>query len=136
LTVDRRLVVTVCPRERGVVALPIERGGPRRRLDARGVVRQLQALIAARGLVGRVEVREACAGGCVARGPNLGVTVHPAATPEARADHVAIGWKTYVGSLRTLDCLARVIEENLRGRPRSARAAPEPRPRSGGRPRR
>ena len=44
--------------------------------------------------------------------------------PGQRADEVAIGWKTYVYSLATLDCLARVIEENLDG-PRPA--APRPR---------
>jgi hypothetical protein len=127
-----RLVVTVCAREPGVVVLPVERGGPARRLDARAIIRRLQALVDARGLGDRVQVREACAGGCTGRGPNVGVTIYPAPAPGERADQVAIGWKTYVYSLATLDCLARVIEENLDApraappRPR-ARSAPPPR---------
>jgi hypothetical protein len=33
--------------------------------------------------------------------------------PGEKPDHVSIGWKTYVASLDALDCLARVIEDNL-----------------------
>jgi hypothetical protein len=106
--------------------LPVVRHGPARRLDARAILRQLRALVDARGLGGRVHVREACAGGCTGTGPNVGVTIYPAPAPGERADQVAIGWKTYVYSLPTLDCLARVIEENLDG-PRAARARPRAR---------
>ncbi|HEX9821249.1 MAG TPA: hypothetical protein VGD07_16725 [Methylomirabilota bacterium] len=123
----RRLVITVCPREAGVVVLPVESGARAGRLDAPAIVQRLQALIAARGLGDRVRVREACAGGCTGPGPNVGVTIYPSPAPGAPADQVAIGWKTYVYSLPALDCLARVIDDNLdaprvsRPRPRSAR---------------
>jgi hypothetical protein len=128
-----RLVVTVCARETGVVVLPLERGTPAVRLDARAILRGLHAMIGARGLGSRVLVREACAGGCTGPGPNVGVTIYPSPKPGERADQVAIGWKTYVYSLATLDCLARVIDENLDGplpaAPRlRARLAPPRRP--------
>lgn len=122
-----RIVVTVCAREPGVVVLPLERRTPAVRLDARAILRGLHTIVSARGLGGRVIVREACAGGCTGPGPNVGVTIYPSPGPGERADTVAIGWKTYVYSLATLDCLARVIEENLDG-PRPA--APRPRARS------
>jgi hypothetical protein len=127
------LIVTVCPRETGVVVLPVERGGRARRLDAPAIVGRLQALIAERGLADRVHLREACAGGCTGAGPNVGVTIYPQPAPGERADQIAVGWKTYVYSLATLDCLARVIEENL-GEPRASR--PRPRARSARPPRR
>jgi hypothetical protein len=132
--VARRLIVTVCPREPGIVVQAVERRGPRRRLDAPAIVRRLQALIVERSLGERVQVREACAGGCTGAGPNVGVTIFRAPAVGEHADQVAIGWKTYVYSLPTLDCLARVIEENLdepdaprpRARARSARRARPP----------
>ena len=109
----RRLVVTVCPREPGVVVLPLERGGRARRLDARGVLDALALLVSRRRLDERVELREGCAGGCGGEGPNVDVTIYPATAPGERPDHVAVGWKTYVYALPTLDCLATVIDENL-----------------------
>lgn len=109
----RRLVVTVCPREPGVVVLPVERGGRARRLDAVGVLAELQRLVARRRLGARVEFRAACAGGCGGEGPNVDVTIYPATPSGERPDHIAVGWKTYVYSLRTLECLATVIDENL-----------------------
>ncbi len=109
----RRLVVTVCPREPGVVVLPVERGGRPRRLDAVAVLAALERLVTKRKLGARVEFREGCAGGCGAEGPNVDVTIYPAAPSGERPDHVAVGWKTYVYSLPTLDCLATVIDENL-----------------------
>src|SRR5262245_33767249 len=115
ITTARRLVITVCPRERGVVVLPLERGGRARRLDAAGVLTALQALVAARGLTERVQIRDGCAGGCWGAGPNVDVRIYAAAAPGERADHVALGWKTYVYSLPTLVSLADVIDENLRG---------------------
>ena len=48
----RRLVITVLPREPGVVVLPVERGGRARRLDAAAIARDLRELIARRQLVG------------------------------------------------------------------------------------
>ena len=48
------------------------------------------------------------------RGPNVTVTIYPPVRPGAKPDHVSIGWKSYVASLATLDCLARVIDDNLR----------------------
>jgi hypothetical protein len=107
-----RLVITVCPREAGVVRLPLETGGRTQRLDASAVARHLAALAEVRGVGERVTLREACAGGCTGPGPNVGVTIYP----ESAADHVAVGWKTYVYSLGQLDCLARVIDENLKTR--------------------
>ena len=107
------LVITVCPKEPGFVKLPIERGGRAQRLDARRVARTLTALAAARGLNERVTLRAACAGGCTGPGPNVSVTIYPEPRPGEARDHVAIGWKTYVYSLPTLDCLARIIDENL-----------------------
>ena len=111
----RRLVISVCPRESGTVVLPVERGGRARRLDADAIFRQLEALVARRGLAEQVGIRDACAGGCGLRGPNVTVTIYPPVRPGARPDHVAVGWKTYVTSLGALDCLARVIDDNLRG---------------------
>ncbi len=108
-----RLVITVCPREAGAVRLPLGRGQRRRRLDAAGIARALAGLIAARGLGDRVTLREGCVGGCLAAGPNVGVTIYPPGRPGERADHVAIGWRTYVYSLGTLECLARIIDDNL-----------------------
>ena len=112
--IPRRLVITVCPLEAGAVVLPVERGGQPRRLDARAVARALRQLVAGRRLEDRVSFREGCAGGCGRAGPNVDVTIHRAPPPGGAPDHVAIGWKTYVYSLASLDCLAAVIEENLR----------------------
>jgi len=109
----RRIVVTVCPREPGVVTLPVERGARAQRLDAAAVRRSLEALVERRHLAGRVRFRDGCAGGCGQRGPNVGVMIYPPLRRGERPDHVAIGWKTYVYSLDTLDCLARVLEDNL-----------------------
>jgi len=111
--VPTRLVVTVCPRESGVVTLPVERGEHVVRLDAAAILKALRALVDARGLTDRVRLCEGCAGGCSADGPNVSVEIFPAPLPAERLDHVAIGWKTYVYSLPTLACLATVIEENL-----------------------
>ena len=110
----RRLVVTVCPHERGVVVLPVHSGGPARRLDAPAVVQALRNLVMERRLDGYVCLREGCAGGCGQAGPNVGVTIHPVPRPGEKPDHVAIGWKTYVYSIGSLDCLATIIDENLR----------------------
>ncbi len=109
----RRLVITVCPRELGMVVLPVDRGGRPRRLDAAAVARSLRDLVAARRLAGRVCVREGCAGGCGRAGPNVDVRVHLVARPGAKLDHVAIDWKTYVYSLASLDCVATILDENL-----------------------
>jgi hypothetical protein len=111
---ERRLVVTVCPREPGVVVLPVERGGRATRLDAVAILDRLRALAAARGLGERVRFLEGCAGGCSSAGPNVSVEIFPVTPPGERPDHVAIGWKTYVYSLPTLDCLPTILDENLR----------------------
>jgi hypothetical protein len=113
----RRLVVTVCPREPGVVTLPVARGEPAVKLNAAAITHHLRQLVAERGLAERVRVREGCAGGCSGPGPNVSVEILPVTRPGEREDHVAIGWKTYVYSLGSLDCLAAVIDDNL-GRPR------------------
>jgi hypothetical protein len=120
---SRRLLVTVCTRERGVVVLPLERGGRATRLDAAGVLTALRALVARRQLTEVVEVREGCAGGCWGPGPNVDVRMYAAAAPGERADHVALGWKTYVYSLPTLASLADVIDENVPGARATRRAA-------------
>src|SRR5262245_28690969 len=122
----RRLVITVCPREPGVVVLPVERGGRARRLDAAAIAHDLDELIARRGLGAHVSLREGCAGGCYGNGPNVSVTIYPPTRAGERADSIAVGWKTYVYSLGTLDCLAQVIEENLDAPP----PAPTDRPRA------
>jgi hypothetical protein len=96
------------------VRLPVERGGPPRRLDAAAIARTLRELVVARRIEARVSVREGCAGGCGRAGPNVDVTIHLAAAADPKPDHVALGWKTYVYSLASLDCLATVIDENLR----------------------
>jgi hypothetical protein len=113
----RRLVITVCPREPGVVVLPVERGGRARRLDAAAIVRDLHELITRRQLADHVSLREGCAGGCYGSGPNLSVTIYPPVRPGERADGIAVSWKTYVYTLATLTCLAQVIEENLDASP-------------------
>ena len=109
----RRLVITVCYRESGVVVLPVEPGDLACRLDARAIVKQLRALAERQGVANRVLVREGCAGGCIGTGPNVSVAIHPLPAPGERSDQIAVSWKTYVYSLPALDCLARVIEENL-----------------------
>jgi hypothetical protein len=113
MTRARRLVVTVCPREPGVVTLPVERAGRAVRLDAAAIIGCLRALVDARGLADRVRFREGCAGGCSAAGPNVSVEIFPLPPPGERQDNVAVGWKTYVYSLASLDCLATIIDENL-----------------------
>jgi hypothetical protein len=124
-----RLVITVCPRERGVVAIPRERGEGAQPLDAEGVLAGLEAGIATRRLGDRVTVRRACAGGCLLAGPNVSVVTYPLAPPGEKPDHVAVAWKSYVGSLETLRCLADVLDDDIsaagarRGR---TRAAPSP----------
>ena len=131
----RRLVITVCPREPGVVVLPVERGNRARQLDAAAIVHALQEVIARRQLGDHVTVREGCAGGCYSSGPNVSVAIFPPTPPGERADGIAVGWKTYVYTLGTLTCLAQVIEENLDAPPpaptrtprgRSARRPPPP----------
>lgn len=109
----RRIVVTVCPLEPGLVSLPVTRGGPRRRMGARAAARHLSALAAERGLTDFVQIRSGCAGGCWVKGPNVSVAIYPATAPGERPDHVAIAWKTYVASLADLDALETVLEENL-----------------------
>jgi hypothetical protein len=109
----RRIVITVCPRERGVVVLPITRGGRAVRLNAEGILQYFAELVAERGLGERVRLREGCAGGCSGTGPNVSVEIFPLGLPGEREDHVAVDWKTYVYSIGSLDCLAAVIEENL-----------------------
>ncbi|MGH7347784.1 MAG: hypothetical protein ACREK4_22955 [Candidatus Rokuibacteriota bacterium] len=116
----RRVVITVCPREPGVVILPIVRGGRAVRLNAEAILRRLRELTAERGLGERVRLREGCAGGCSQPGPNVSVEMFPLGKPGEREDHVAVGWKTYVYSLGSVDCLAAVIEESI-GRARSRR---------------
>jgi hypothetical protein len=111
----RRLVVTVCPREPGVVVIPVHPAGPARRLDAPAVARSLRDLVRERRLDQYVSVCEGCAGGCSRAGPNVGVTMYPVPRPGEKADHVAIGWKTYVYSLASLESLATIIDENLAG---------------------
>jgi hypothetical protein len=120
---SRRIVVTVCARETGTVVLPVERGERARRLDARAILQRLRALASQRGVAHRVLVREACAGGCGGAGPNVSVAIYPMPRPGERGDQVAVSWKTYVYSLPTLDCLARIIEDNL-DEPDAPRARP------------
>ena len=110
---DRRLVITVCPREHGAVRLPIERGGRAGRLDAAAVARALTALVRRRALGDCVDVREGCAGGCGGAGPNVDVRVYAAPRVGERANAVALAWKTYVHALATLPSLASVIDDNL-----------------------
>ena len=93
--------------------MPVERGGRACRLDAAAITRHLAGLIARRGLTDSVRVSDACAGGCGLRGPNVTVTMYAPLRPGEKPDHVSIAWKTYVASLDALDCLARVIEDNL-----------------------
>jgi hypothetical protein len=93
--------------------LPVRRGERPRRLDAASIAHHLATLRNERGLAELVELRETCAGGCRLPGPNVSVTIHPATRPGERPDHVAVGWKTYVMSLRDLDSLANVIDDNL-----------------------
>ena len=109
----RRLVITVCPREPGVVVLPVERGGRRFRMDAAGLTRSLTALIARRGLQDRVRIREGCAGGCATTGPNLDVGVYALPRPGEPGDNVSVGRRTYVYALPALDSLASVVDDNL-----------------------
>ena len=112
-TSGRRLVITVCPREPGGVVLPVRCGERGRRLDAAAVRAGLEALARERGLADAVRVRAACAGGCARPGPNVSLTVHSLLRPGERPDHVAIAWRSYVASLAQLDCLARILDDNL-----------------------
>jgi hypothetical protein len=106
-------VITVCPREPGVVTLPVARGGRAVQLDSEAILRHLRELVVERGLGERVRLREGCAGGCSGPGPNVSVEIFPLGRPGEREDHVAVDWKTYVYSLGSLNCLAAVIEENV-----------------------
>ena len=94
--------------------LAVHRGGRARRMKAPAVAQALRYLVMERRLDEYVRVGEGCAGGCARAGPNLGVTIYPASRPGEKPDHVAIDWKTYVYSLASLDCLATIIDENLR----------------------
>ena len=106
------------------MTLPIARGETAVKLNAATIVQHLRQLVAERGLAERVRLREGCAGGCSGPGPNVSVEILPLTGPGEREDHVAIGWKTYVYSIGTLDCLAAVIDENLgRARVRASRSA-------------
>lgn len=95
------------------MTLPIERGGPPVRMDAARLVRRLAGLVARRGVQDRVRIRQGCAGGCAGPGPNVDVAIHAHPAPGEPADNVSVGWRTYVYTLRTLDCLARVLDDNL-----------------------
>ena len=108
-----RLVVTVCPREPGVVRLPVKPGAQARRLDAASILRHLARLVEERGLAARVRLQVGCAGGCGGPGPNVSVTLYPATRPGRREDHVATAWRTYVYSLPTLTSLAAILDDNL-----------------------
>ncbi|HSF07078.1 MAG TPA: hypothetical protein VLG10_14930 [Methylomirabilota bacterium] len=110
---SRRLVINVCPLEAGLVSLSVRSGLRAVPMDARMIRQHLDELIRARGLSDRVRVREACAGGCSGSGPNVSVTIYPAPRAGEPPDGIAIGWRTYVYSLGTLDCLAAVIDDNL-----------------------
>ena len=123
----RRIVVTVCSREDGVVSLPIERGGRTVTLDAVGIARELTTLVEQRGLGDYVRIEEGCAGGCGGAGPNVGVTFFAMPRAGAPPDNIAVGWRTYVDSLASLDCLARILDANLG----ITRRAPKPAHRSG-----
>ncbi len=129
----RRIVITVCPRERGTVKLPLRRRGPRIRMDALAIARHLTSLVESGGIERLVTIRQACAGGCSGPGPNVSLTLHPLRAPGEPEDEVAVGWKSYVASLATLPCLADVIDDNLPARTtggtRDRRAAPSARPR-------
>ena len=109
----KRLVITVCPREAGVVVLAVERDGRLVRMDAAGLIRRLTVLVARRGLQDRVRIREGCAGGCATTGPNVDVGVYALPGTGEPGDNVSIGWRTYVYALPTLDSLARVVDDNL-----------------------
>jgi hypothetical protein len=112
-TPRRKLVITICPRERGTVTLAAGRGLRRRRMNASTLARELRALVSARDLGRWVDIREGCAGGCWSSGPNVTVTLYPPARDSERADQVAIGWKTYVYSLAGLDRVSRIVDDNL-----------------------
>jgi hypothetical protein len=119
----RRLVITVCPREPGVVRLPVCAGQRPSRLDALGIIASLRGLVAERRLARLVEIREGCAGGCTRPGPNVSVAFFPVHRRDHPADHVAVAWKTYVYSLPTLACLAQILTDNL-PHPRPTRTTP------------
>lgn len=121
----RLLEITVCLLELGSVALPVEPGGRPQRMDARAIRKHLERLIQRRGLAGTVVLREDCTGGCHRAGPNVNVDVFLKAPPGEEQDHVAVESKSCVYSLPSVDCLAQIIDENLRaGRSRGTRAAP------------
>ena len=103
----------MCAKEAGTIVLPIERGGPRRRLDARGILRELEALVVRRDLEAIVRVREGCAGGCHGPGPNVSVTIHAIPAPGEKPDNVAVAWRTYVGSLADAPSLCAIVDDNL-----------------------
>ena len=82
-------------------------------MNASALARELRALVSARDLGRWVDIREGCAGGCWSPGPNITVALYPVTRDGERADHVAIGWKTYVYSLAGLDRVSRIIDDNL-----------------------
>ncbi len=128
----RLLEITVCPKERGTVLLPVEPGRRPQRMDCRAIVRKLATLIAQRRLRGTVWILEGCAGGCHRCGPNVNVDVFAKAPPGVEQDHIAVAGRSYVYSLPSLPCLAEIIDENLSPGQSSGRRAA----RSGRRPQR
>jgi hypothetical protein len=119
---NRLLEITVCFREQGSVVLAVERGGRRRRMDARALAAHLERLIARRGLAGTVWISEGCAGGCSRNGPNVNVDIFLKAPPGEEQDRIAVARRSYVYSLPALRWLGQIIDENL-GPARGMRAA-------------
>lgn len=109
----RRLVIRVCLNEAGVASVPLRPGERARRLTAPMVADALERLAAERGLQAHVRVSRTCAGGCSGPGPNVSVAIYPPRRPGEPEDHVAIGWRTYIGALPDLRHLRQIIDENV-----------------------
>ncbi len=103
----------MCSLESGLVRLPVKVGLPVVPMDARAIRHHLDELVQSRGLTDLVRIRDACAGGCGSKGPNISVTIYPAPRPGDPPNEIAIAWKTYVYSLPSLTSLAAVIDNNL-----------------------
>jgi hypothetical protein len=86
------------------VTLAPQRGAPRKRLDARAILRELQALVARRNLDGAVLVREGCAGGCQGRGPNVSLTFHTRPAPGVPTTSPSAGEPTWARSPECPPC--------------------------------
>ena len=110
----RRLVITVCPRELGVVTLPVARGGRAVKLSAAAILRHLAELVTERGSPSACGCARAAPAAARDPVPTYRSRSFRSRAPASAMDHVAVAWKTYVYSLASLECWPPSSRRNLR----------------------